>query len=97
MIRCPLCRTKTRVLETRGTATSVRRRRACSSARCDGKVTTVEVVTRDCRPSSLAGGAVLVPARQLAKLRQAAASIVEPDRRVAKLVALVAAIEESPL
>lgn len=96
MIACPRCGSKTRVLETRGTATSVRRRRGCSAKSCTGKATTIEVVVREGRPSLLAKGVVVVPSRQIAKLRVVVASI-EGGRQIAKLRALVAAIEEGAL
>ena len=75
MIPCPLCGSKTRVLETRGTATSARRRRGCSAKSCTGKVTTVEVVVPEGRASALASGSLVVSARQIAKLRKIVASI----------------------
>lgn len=75
MIPCPLCGAKTRVLETRVTATSTRRRRGCSVIRCLGKVTTVEIVVPERGASALAQGCVVVPARQIAKLREIVAQI----------------------
>lgn len=75
MIACPLCGAKTRVLETRVTATSARRRRSCSVGGCSGKVTTVEIVVSDGRASALAQGSLVVSARQIAKLREIVASI----------------------
>lgn len=53
MIACPLCGAKTRVLETRATAASARRRRGCSASGCAGKVTTIEVVVPDGRAMDL--------------------------------------------
>ena len=53
MIACPLCGAKTRVLETRATAASARRRRGCSVSGCVGKVTTIEVVVPDRRAMDL--------------------------------------------
>ena len=97
MIACLRCGAKTRVLETRGTATSVRRRRGCSAKSCTGKVTTVEVVVREGHPSLLAKGAVVVPSRQIAKLREIVATINIPDRRIVKLRAIVATIEGGTL
>lgn len=48
MIICPICGSKTRVLETRVLETcATRRRRGCRIAGCSGKVTTVEVVVPD--------------------------------------------------
>ena len=75
MIACPLCGAKTRVLETRVTATSARRRRGCSAGGCSGKVTTVEVVVPEGRASALATGSLVVSARQIAKLREIVAAI----------------------
>ena len=75
MISCPLCGAKTRVLETRVTATSARRRRGCSVGGCSGKVTTVEVVVPEGRASALATGSLVVSARQIAKLRELVAAI----------------------
>lgn len=76
MIPCPLCGGKTRVLETRVTGpTSARRRRGCTVVRCVGKVTTVEIVVAEGRASALAKGSVLVPSRQLARLREIVAAI----------------------
>jgi len=79
MILCPLCGAKTRVLETRVTATSARRRRGCTTAGCSGKVTTVEVVVREGRRSPLTKGSVVVPASQIAKLRALVAAIEEGE------------------
>lgn len=70
MIACPLCGAKTRVTETRVTATSARRRRACCAPACAGKVTTVEVIVPDGRASSLGKGFVMISAIQLKKLRE---------------------------
>ena len=53
MIACPLCGAKTRVLETRATAASARRRRGCLADGCTGKVTTIEVVVPDGRAMDL--------------------------------------------
>lgn len=55
MILCPLCGAKTRVLETRVTATAggARRRRGCTAGECAGKVTTIEVVVPDGRALDL--------------------------------------------
>ena len=75
MIPCPVCGTKTRVLETRVTATSARRRRGCVAGGCAGKVTTVEIVVPERGASALATGSLVVSARQIAKLRQLVASI----------------------
>lgn len=75
MISCPLCGAKTRVLETRVTATSARRRRRCLSTGCSGKVTTVEVVVSEGGASALATGSLVVSARQIAKLRKIVAAI----------------------
>ena len=96
MITCPLCGAKTRVLETRGTATSVRRRRGCTAGGCSGKVTTVEVVVPEGRASALATGSLVVSARQIAKLREIVA-VIEGGRQIAKLRDLVAAIEGGAL
>lgn len=75
MIPCPLCGAKTRVVETRVTETSARRRRGCSVIGCAGKVTTVEIVVRDGRASPLAKGCVVVPASLVAKLREILADL----------------------
>ena len=75
MIPCPLCGAKTRVLETRVTSTSARRRRGCSIIGCSGKVTTVEVVVPEGRQSALASGSLVVSARLIAKLREIVAAI----------------------
>ena len=75
MIPCPVCGTKTRVLETRVTATSARRRRGCKARGCFGKVTTVEVVVPEGCASALATGSLVVSSRLIAKLRQLVASI----------------------
>lgn len=95
MISCPHCGAKTRVLETRGTATSVRRRRCCKAG-CPGKVTTVEVVVPEGRASALATGSLVVSSRLIAKLRELVATI-EGGRQITKLRALVAAIEGGSL
>lgn len=97
MILCPICGAKTHVLETRGTSTSIRRRRGCVAKSCAGKVTTVEVVVSEGRPALLAKGAIVVSSRQIAKLRSIVALIDTADRRFVKLRALVAAIEGSAL
>ena len=97
MIGCPRCGGKMRVLETRGTSTSIRRRRSCTAKSCTGKATTVEVVVREGRPSLLAKGVIVVSSRQIAKLRSIVASFDTADRRFAKLSALVSAIEGSAL
>lgn len=75
MIACPLCSAKTRVLETRVTAKSARRRRGCTATGCTGKVTTVEVVVPEGRVSALGAGSLVVSARLIAKLREIAAAI----------------------
>jgi hypothetical protein len=71
MILCPICRAKTRVLETR----DMRRRRGCTTAGCEGKVTTVEVVVPEGRVSELGSGSLIVSARKVAKLRDLVAQI----------------------
>ena len=75
MIPCPLCGSKTHVLETRVTATSARRRRGCKVGGFAGKVTTVEVVVADGRASALATGNLAVSAQLIAKLRELVAAI----------------------
>lgn len=65
MIACPLCSAKTTVIETRG----ARRRRVCTATGCTGKVTTVEISV-SLAPGSAIGDNVLVPARQLSRLRK---------------------------
>ena len=75
MISCPRCGAKTRVLETRVTATSARRRRGCTVGSCSGKVTTIEVIVPEGRASALATGSLVVSARQIAKLREIVAAI----------------------
>lgn len=77
MIACPICGARTAVVETRLTGTSARRRRRCTAAACDGKVTTVEVVVSVTQgASALAeGNNVLVPVRQLKKLRKLVAAL----------------------
>ncbi|HSX22321.1 MAG TPA: hypothetical protein VLE97_06050 [Gaiellaceae bacterium] len=69
MIACPTCGSKTRVLETRGTGSSTRRRRGCVASKCSGKTTTVEIVVPDGQALAFGSGALVVSARQLAKLR----------------------------
>lgn len=75
MISCPLCGGETRVMETRGAAKSVRRRRACTILTCSGKVTTVEVIVPDRKATSLASGSVVVSAKLIQKLQQIVAAI----------------------
>ena len=75
MISCPICGAKTRVTETRVSATSARRRRACSTLECEGKVTTVELVVPGGRAYAFGKGSVLVEARQIAKLREIVAAL----------------------
>ena len=96
MIACPHCGAKTRVLETRVTATSARRRRGCSASGCSGKVTTIEVIVPEGRASALATGSLVVSARLIAKLRSIVATI-EGGRQFAKLRSIVAAIEGGAL
>lgn len=98
MIPCPICGTKTRVVETRVTGASARRRRSCRVTRCTGKVTTVEVAVRE-GAALFAKGSLVVPARQIAKLREIVAALVvdASSRQVAKLAKLVAAIEGGAL
>ena len=69
MIRCPRCRAKTRVAETRVSATSARRRRVCISPECGEKVTTVEIIIPDGVGPFLGKGSVIIPAPLLKKLR----------------------------
>lgn len=45
-MKCPKCRDKTRVLETRETATTIRRRRQCVSPLCEQRFTTTELNNR---------------------------------------------------
>lgn len=75
MIPCPRCGAKTRVLETRVTVMSARRRRGCTASGCDGKVTTVEIAVTEGQASALAAGCLVVSARQIAKLREIVSSI----------------------
>lgn len=75
MIPCPLCGAKTRVLETRVTSKSARRRRGCSVGGCSGKVTTVEIAVPEGRASAFASGSLVVSARQIARLRELVAVI----------------------
>ena len=75
MIACPICGGKTRVLETRGTGASTRRRRGCMATKCSGKTTTVEIVVRDGQALAFGAGTLVVSARQLAKLRTSVAEI----------------------
>lgn len=75
MIACPLCGNKTLVVETRATRTSARRRRRCTVAGCEGKVTTVEVVVTDGKAAALASGSVMVSVRHLEKLQKIVAAI----------------------
>lgn len=75
MIACPRCGSKTRVLETRVTATSARRRRGCLADGCSGKVTTIEVVVPEGRASALASGSIVVSRGQITKLRELVAAI----------------------
>jgi len=96
MISCPRCGAKTRVLETRVTATSARRRRGCTASGCTGKVTTVEVIVPEGRVSALATGSIVVSARLITKLRASVAAL-QGGRRFAKLREIVAAIEGAAL
>lgn len=43
MIACPFCGSDTAAIETRSTEHYVRRRRACRSVSCAGRVTTIEM------------------------------------------------------
>jgi len=70
VISCPLCGAKTRVTETRVSATSARRRRVCTATECAGKVTTLEVIVPDGLGSFLGKGSVIVPGAKLKKLRE---------------------------
>lgn len=74
MIACPVCSAKTAVMETRAIGVSVRRRRYCTTAGCNGKVTTVEVAVT--APRDFADGDVIqVPMRQITRLKKLVASI----------------------
>lgn len=75
MIACPTCGAKTRVVETRASSSSARRRRDCTAPGCAGKVTTVEVVVPEGRISWLAKGFVLVSGRKLRELREIVAAL----------------------
>ncbi len=75
MIACPICGGRTSVVETRTTGASTRRRRICMAAGCSGKVTTVEVVVPEGRPSMLGRGTVIASVRHIAQLRKVAAAI----------------------
>ena len=79
MIACPLCGAKTRVTETRVTATNARRRRSRVAPECSGKVTTVEIVVREGHAFPFAKGCVVVPAKQIAKLREIVATLEEGE------------------
>jgi transcriptional regulator NrdR family protein len=74
MIACPSCGAKTAVAETRVVGASVRRRRRCVTAECNGKVTTVEVVVSAARDFA-SGDVVPVPTRQIAALKKIVAAI----------------------
>lgn len=74
MIACPTCGARTAVVETRAVGASTRRRRRCTAAECDGKVTTVEVAVSAAR--DFADGAVVhVPTRQIERLKKIVAAI----------------------
>ena len=70
MIRCPHCRAKTHVTETRVSATCARRRRVCTSPECGAKVTTIEIIVPDGGAPFLGKGSVIIPAPLLKKLRK---------------------------
>jgi hypothetical protein len=74
VIACPICGAKTSVMETRAVGVSVRRRRTCTAAGCDGKVTTVEVAVRAARDYA-DGNVMYVPIRQFARLKKIVADI----------------------
>ena len=70
MIRCPRCRAKTSVAETRASASSARRRRVCTSPGCGEKVMTIEIIVPEGVGSFLGKGSAIVPASMLKKLRK---------------------------
>lgn len=74
MIACPVCGARTAVVETRAVGVSARRRRRCTVAGCDGKVTTVEVVVSAAR-NFADGDVVHVPARQIEHLKKIVAAL----------------------
>jgi len=68
-ILCPKCGCDTEVLETRRNVKSLRRRRKCVNAACDGRVTTVEIIVSDARVKGRhTNDLVLMPRAQVAKL-----------------------------
>jgi transcriptional regulator NrdR family protein len=97
MIACPICGAKTRVVETRVTGTSTRRRRRCWVTSCTGKVTTVERVVRDDKGSAMSERRTAkLRARQIATLRKSVDAIADvPARQIAKLRKISAAIVEA--
>lgn len=70
MIACPICGSRTAVVETRASGASARRRRHCTKADCAGKVTTVEVIVQDGRASALTKGNVVVSRREIEQLKK---------------------------
>jgi hypothetical protein len=98
MILCPICGAKTRVVETRVSQKSARRRRVCTVANCAGKLTTVEIVVPQGSPFTLAAGTLIVSARHIARLRALATQIVhKPTKQIAKLCDYVSNLEGSVL
>jgi hypothetical protein len=75
MIVCPKCGADTRVSETRAAPSGVRRRRACLSTACDGRVTTLEVPLYV--GDRLTGGVVMVPREQLRRMAALLAGILQ--------------------
>lgn len=84
-IRCHLCGSGTMVEETRTNASGLRRRRRCMDPKCDGRLTTQEIVVRVSRCGApkryLDGEYVLVPRRKLEALEGAMRSMLECARR----------------
>ncbi len=74
-IRCPICDGTTRVLETRSNGGSVRRRRACERADCDGRVTTVELAAPVPIKNATTIDLVVVPRRLIDTIRQLASEL----------------------
>lgn len=64
-MRCPNCDEESRVLETRKSASGMRRRRACA---CGNKFTTLEIVVAD--SPRFRGELRLIPTFELVRLRK---------------------------
>lgn len=79
-LTCPICGRETGVRDTRAGANYIRRRRHCLSPKCDGRLTTVEVVHEG---FPLDESIVLMPRGELERLRaminQALGEAVSPS------------------